>query len=115
MSRRNMSLLAGGIAIAIAVALLSPLASGDPDGLERVAEDKAFIEQAEDPGYEILQDYTIPGVDNEAVSTVLAGIVGVLVLGGLTFGAGWLLRRRRAGREGATGSPTDPQRPGARV
>jgi len=110
-----MGLLAGGIAIALVVALLSPLASSDPDGLERVAEDKEFIERAEDPGYEILPDYSIPGVDNEAVSTILAGIAGVLIVAGLTFGAGWLLRRRRAGAEDNASSPHDTPRPGARV
>lgn len=75
-------ILGVGVAIAIGVAFLSPLASGDPDGLERVAEDEGFIETAEDAWYEILPDYTIPGVDNEAASTVIAGVVGVVVVGG---------------------------------
>ncbi|MPZ23746.1 MAG: cobalamin biosynthesis protein CbiM, partial [Dehalococcoidia bacterium] len=60
-----------GLAIAVAVALFSPLASSHPDGLERVAEDKEFIETAEDSPYEIIPDYTFPGVDNEDLSTVL--------------------------------------------
>ena len=111
---RLFTILALALAVGLATAA-SPFASSSPDGLERVAEDKAFIEQAKDPGYEVLPDYTIPGVDNEAVSTILAGIVGVLVVAALTFGAGWLLRRRRAGAEDTTSSHTDAPRPGARV
>ena len=84
-----------GLAIALVVALLSPLASSHPDGLERVAEDQGFIDQAQDSGYEIIPDYTFPGVSNEAVATILAGVVGTLILFGLAFGAGKLLTRRR--------------------
>ena len=88
------TLLLAGLAIAAVVAASSAwLASGSPDGLERVAEDKEFIETAKDPGYEILPDYTIPGIDGE-VSTALAGVVGVLVMLGIGLGAGHLLRRR---------------------
>ncbi|GMU39719.1 MAG: hypothetical protein AMXMBFR23_05850 [Chloroflexota bacterium] len=99
---RTRSMIVAGLAIALVVAVSSAwLASGDPDGLERVAEDQEFIHTAKDPGYEILPDYTIPGVENEQISTALAGVVGVLIVGGLTYGAGVLLRRRRA----PTGGP----------
>lgn len=86
-------ILGVGVAIAIGVAFLSPLASGDPDGLERVAEDEGFIETAEDAWYEILPDYTIPVIGNEAASTIIAGVVGVVVVtGGVLLGA--RVRRR---------------------
>ncbi len=92
--KNRTTLILGGLAIAVLVAVSSAwLASGHPDGLERVAEDKQFLEEAKDPGYEILPDYTIPGVDGE-VSTALAGVVGVLLLLGVGLGAGHLLRRR---------------------
>lgn len=103
-----------GLAVAIGIALLSPLASGDPDGLERVAEDEGFIETAEDSRYEILPGYSIPGVDNEAASTVLAGLVGVVVVGGAVLLFAQTRRERRAtdarelsdhaGESGATAS-----------
>ena len=85
-----------GLLIALAVTLISPLASAWPDGLERVAEDKDFIEDAQDAPYEVIPDYVFPGVGNEAVATVLAGIVGTLVVFGLAYGLGALLRRREA-------------------
>ncbi|MCK9495436.1 MAG: PDGLE domain-containing protein [Dehalococcoidia bacterium] len=105
MTKRN-SLILVGLLIAGVVAVSSAwLASSHPDGLERVAEDKGFIDTAEDPGYEILPDYTIPGIDGE-ISTALAGIVGVAIMLGVGLGAGYLLRRRS--EDGA--DPDHPQR-----
>jgi hypothetical protein len=91
-----------GYAIAVGVALLSPLASGEPDGLERVATDHGYIDQAEDPSYSIIPDYAMPGIENEAVATIVAGIVGVTIMFGLLYGLSWLMvrssaRRRRTG------------------
>ena len=86
-----------GLLIALAVTLISPLASAWPDGLERVAEDKGFVEDAQDAPYEVIPDYVFPGVGNEAVATILAGIVGTLMVFGLAYGLGVLLRRREAG------------------
>ena len=85
-----------GLLIALAVTLLSPLASAWPDGLERVAENKGFIEDAQDAPYEVIPDYVLPGIGNEALATILAGIVGTLVVFGLAYGLGILLRRREA-------------------
>jgi len=83
-----------GLLIALAVTLISPLASAWPDGLERVAEDKGFVEDAQDAPYEVIPDYVFPGIGNEAMATILAGIVGTLVVFGLAYGLGVLLRRR---------------------
>jgi hypothetical protein len=90
-----------GIVIALAIVfVLAPNASSHPDGLEKVAEDKEFIDEGEDPGYEWLPDYTIPGVENEYWSTVLSGAIGVgimvVVVGGIAFGL-TRVRRIRAG------------------
>jgi cobalt/nickel transport system permease protein len=82
-----------GLAIAGALALLSPLASGDPDGLERVAEDQGFLERAQDPAYNILPDYSIPGLDGP-LSTILSGVIGLLIVFGLAYGITLLLRGR---------------------
>ena len=54
-----------GIAIALLITLFSPFASSSPDGLEKVAEDKAFIDSAKDAPYELIADYVFPWVDNE--------------------------------------------------
>jgi ABC-type Fe3+ transport system permease subunit len=85
-----------GIAIAaLVVVILAPLASPDPDGLERVAEDQGFIERAENFFSGLLGDYAIPGIDNEWLSTVLAGLIGVAIVVALMFLIGRVVARRR--------------------
>ena len=83
-----------GLLIAFAVALLSPLASPHPDGLERVAEDQGFLDRAQDAPYQILPDYVFPGIGNEAVATIAAGLFGTLVVFGIGYGLAWVVRRR---------------------
>lgn len=70
----------GGIIATGIVLLLSPFASGNPDGLERVAEDLGFLELGQSAPYNILPDYTIPGLDG-GISTILAGLIGAIVVG----------------------------------
>jgi predicted outer membrane lipoprotein len=85
-----------GLLLALAVAVLSPLASPHPDGLERVAEDQGFLAQAQDSPYQVIPDYLFPGIENEALATILAGLVGTVVLFGVGYGVAWVLRRRSA-------------------
>lgn len=88
--------LLAGLAISVLVVLAAAWwASGDPDGLERVAVDLGFIGAGQDAGYEILPDYTLPGLDG-ALSTVGAGLIGIAVVLGLMLLLGRLLARRRA-------------------
>ncbi|MDE2686948.1 MAG: energy-coupling factor ABC transporter permease [Chloroflexota bacterium] len=90
-----------GYIIAVAVTLLAPFASGSPDGLERVAEDAGFIERAQDAPYAIIADYVVPGIQNEGVATILAGIIGVTIIYALVAGGVYglyALYRRRTGR-----------------
>lgn len=83
-----------GLVIVLALILLSPLASPWPDGLERVAEDHGFLQRQVEPLYKIMPDYVLPGVASESLATILAGAVGVLIVFGITLGAGFALRRR---------------------
>ena len=89
-----------GLGIALGVAFLSPLASSNPDGLERVAEGEEFLDEAKDSPYEVIPDYLFPGVENENVATVLSGALGVLIVAALTFVVAFVLRR--TGREART-------------
>lgn len=84
-----------GLLIALGLAILSPLASPWPDGLERVAEDKGFIEAALEPAFEIIPDYVFPGLGNEALATILAGLVGTLILFGAGYGLGAVLKGQK--------------------
>ena len=74
---------------------ISPFASSSPDGLEKVAEDKGFLEKGEVKPVLIspIPDYTWPGVKNEAAATGLAGIFGTLIVFGISSGIGRLLKR----------------------
>jgi len=86
------ALLLVGLGIALGIALFSPLASSEPDGLERVAEDKAFIDKGKDAPYEVIADYAFPWVDNEDAATILGGVVGVVVVAALVLALGLGLR-----------------------
>ena len=84
-----------GLSIAaLVVIILAPLASSDPDGLERAAEDLGFIGAARQAIFSIIPDYTVPGVDGN-LSTILAGLIGVVIVFGLMILLGRLLARRR--------------------
>ena len=83
-----------GLLIALVVTLFSPLASPHPDGLERVAEDKGFLERAQNAPYELIPDYVFPGIADENVATIVAGLVGTLLTFGVGYGLAWALRRR---------------------
>ncbi len=79
----------GALIFALFLAVLSPLASSSPDGLERVAEDKGFMETAREAFFEAIPDYMVPGIKSEAVATILAGLIGTL----LVFAIGCSLAR----------------------
>jgi len=85
-----------GVLIALVVVLLSPLASTNPDGLNRVAMDLGFIRTAQSTAAVtgLLPGYEIPGIGFTPLSRILSGAVGVVIvlLGGILLGR--LIRRR---------------------
>jgi hypothetical protein len=86
--------VAGLVIAGLVVVILAPLASGDPDGLNRVAGEHGFLGAAQDALYEIFPGYAIPGVDDPGLSKVLAGLVGLLIVFLVTLVLGRALRRR---------------------
>jgi len=82
----NKGVVAGGLLIALVLAVLSPLASSNPDGLEWVAEKNGFIEAAKGAFYNIIPDYTMPGISDPAIATIAAGIIGVVIVFGIAYG-----------------------------
>lgn len=86
--------LAIGVVIAGGVATLASLfASADPDGLEAVAEQLGFLDAGQSAPFELFPDYTIPGLDGTA-STVVAGLLGMIVVIGVLMALGRLARSR---------------------
>lgn len=65
--------------LAVFLVLFLPLASSNPDGLEKVAQDFGANEQK--PIWNgLMTDYSVTIINNSYVSTVLAGIVGVILV-----------------------------------
>jgi hypothetical protein len=95
---RSRAFMALALALAVGLATaVSPFASASPDGLEKVAEEKRFLDegrtapiQEESP----LPDYAFPGVENERLATGLAGFVGTLAVFAIGYGLAFALRRR---------------------
>ncbi|GAB4146843.1 MAG: PDGLE domain-containing protein [Cyanobacteria bacterium J069] len=99
-----------GAALAIAV-LVSPFASSDPDGLDRVAQDHGFDAKAVEkpaahqlPFHSIFDEYALRGVP-ETIATPLAGLLGTLVTFGLAWGVGKLMVRGRSPQEALPETP----------
>ncbi len=89
--------LAGLLVVVAVAAIGSTYASGQPDGLEKVAAEHGLDAAAEehDLAGSPLADYGVSGVGDDRLPVGLAGVAGVAIT--LVFGGGllWLVRRRR--------------------
>ena len=104
--------IAAGLVVAYVLAFaVSPEASSEPDGLNKVAIDKGF-NRAERP--HALEEesptagYAVEGVDNERLSTGLAGLIGVTVTFAFAGGLFLLVRRANRDRSGPARSAMTP-------
>lgn len=86
-------IILGLLAIFVTI-LLAPFASSSPDGLMWVAERAGFVDNAQTTSFQLLPDYTIPGLDGN-LSTILAGLVGALLVGAIVFIASKRLARKQ--------------------
>lgn len=95
---RTRILVMFALALAVGLATVaSPFASGSPDGLERVADEKGFLDEGRLATLQEnapIPDYAFPGVKDQRLATGLAGFVGALGLMGLGYGLTAALRRR---------------------
>lgn len=97
---RNRAFVIGGLGVALLIAIfLSPFASQNPDGLDRVSQDLKFEHKAAEdaparqlPFYNVFDEYALRGVP-EAIATPIAGLVGTLAVFGLAWGIGKLVIR----------------------
>jgi cobalt/nickel transport system permease protein len=85
-----------GLALALALAVLSPLASSFPDGLEWVAQQNDFLTAAQDAPFRILPDYVFPGIASPELATIAAGIVGTLLVFAVALAVAFARRGRSA-------------------
>jgi cobalt/nickel transport system permease protein len=116
--KRSASWVLVGLLLALAITLLAPLASPYSDGLERIAEaltepgsveitpfgftlpDRPqFFGEAREAPFNILPDYTLPPLGETGLSTILAGMIGVLVVFGVAYGVGRATHSRSPGHD----------------
>ena len=91
---RRSLVIAGLVIAAIVVVAAAYFASGDPDGLERVAGTQGFDDAAQPAPFELIADYVFPGLDGP-MATIAAGLIGLVVVFGLVWLVGRVLARRR--------------------
>jgi len=84
----------------VVAAFLSPFASTNPDGLDRVAHDLGFGGKGEAKGLfkTLIPNYELPGIENKAIATSLAGVLGTLFTFGVAYGLGKVVSKRKKSR-----------------
>lgn len=92
--RRYRWAILGLVIAALIVIILAPLASSNPDGLDRVSEDKGFAQEGKDSPYSFLPDYSVPGIDNERATVIVSGLIGVAIVFVLTMAFGAYVRQQ---------------------
>jgi cobalt/nickel transport system permease protein len=88
--------LAVGGLITLILAVLSPLASSHPDGLEWVAQRQGFLNQARSPFYHLIPDYVMPGIADQRAATVAAAVLGSLIVFTVAYGIARGQKQRNA-------------------
>jgi len=97
MQLKNKFLLIGVFVTLLLASVVSYYASSNPDGLEKVAEEKGFLEDATEHnlGDSPLADYGVSGVADDRLSVALAGAIGVLLMLGISTLMFRFLARRK--------------------
>jgi len=90
-ARGSKTIWIGGLAFTLVLAIASPLASAHPDGLEWVASQQGFLSLARAPIYQIVPDYLLPGISNQSLATIAAGILGAAIV----LAAVWFINSSR--------------------
>lgn len=100
MDKKDKTLIAVAVVICIIICVLSPfIASGNPDGLEKSAEDSGIaedfsIEEIKDIPDAIFPDYAFAdNPDNQGLQ-VVALAIGVIITLALAFGVAYVVKSR---------------------
>ncbi|MCE7697661.1 MAG: PDGLE domain-containing protein [Methanobacterium paludis] len=95
MSPNDKKLIMVGVVVCFIIAIMAPfIASSNPDGLEKSAEqisttDESGVYQAP------FADYLIPVLGEGPFSGIVALVIGVLIALGLGYGVAAILKRRK--------------------
>jgi cobalt/nickel transport system permease protein len=91
-----------GLILVLLLAVASPLASRHPDGLMWVASRYGFLYNAQNPVFKLIPHYLFPGVQNKTLATILAAMLGAVIVFGVALGVAYI-------RHHKTRSGDDPQ------
>jgi cobalt/nickel transport system permease protein len=89
-------LLVGGLAVALLVALCSPLACSAPDGLDRVAQLQGFAHLESAPLWHFIPDYKVGFIAQPVLASMLGVVLGTLVVFALGLAVGRATARHAA-------------------
>lgn len=110
MDRKDTILIFLGLALSLfLVVFISPFASPQPDGLEKVAEQKGFLERGE--GRTLwrsspLPDYTAPVIKNKSLATGMSRLIGTLGIFLIAIGVARLVASRSKTKNQEKGNET---------
>ena len=100
MDKRDKTLIIAAIVICVIICVLSPfIASGDPDGLEKSAEDSGLaedfsIEEIKGIPAAVLPDYAFANAPDDQGLQVVALAIGVIITLALAFSVAYVVKRR---------------------
>lgn len=83
-----------GLVMALSLAIASPLASRHPDGLISVAMKYGFINTEGEPLIKVIPHYLLPGVENRTLATILAAVIGTLIVFLVALSVAYSRRRK---------------------
>ncbi|MDD1764189.1 MAG: PDGLE domain-containing protein [Methanobacteriaceae archaeon] len=87
----------GGLGLIILLGIIAPfLASSEPDGLEATLEQAGTVESDDTNSYESpMPDYSLPILGDSPSSLILASVIGILVVFGLTYSVMLILKKQK--------------------
>ena len=100
MDKKDMTLIGSAVLICVVICVLSPyIASGDPDGLEKSAEDAGLdenftVEEVNGVPEAALPDYAFANDPENQALQVVALIIGVLVTLVVGYAVAEIVKRR---------------------
>lgn len=100
MEKKDLTLIGIAVLICVVICVLSPyIASGDPDGLEKSAEDSGLaedfqIEEIKGIPDAIFPDYAFANDPDNQVLQIVALVIGALVTLGLGYAVAEIVRNR---------------------
>ena len=102
MDKKDKTLIAVAVVICVIICVLSPyIASGDPDGLEKSAEDSGLdedfsVEDIKGIPKAVLPDYAFANdPDNQALQ-IVALVIGVVITLGVGYGVAYIVKKNRS-------------------